>query len=122
MGTIIDVKGWGRLDLSIACAGWTNVALAEPLYLQLMAKTTRRCYRPRISHVTDDLLCGTLKELSLFIHIDSLLYSIRSCKQKTSVHRSPPEEGLLPQLVEKVLRPQVALLPNLLNKYAMIRG
>ena len=122
MGTIIDVKGWGRLDLSIACAGWTNVALAEPLYLQLMAKTTRRCYRPRISHVTDDLLCGTLKELGLFIHIDSLLYSIRSCKQKTSVHRSPPEEGLLPHLVEKVLKPQVALLPNLLNKYAMIRG
>ena len=55
-------------------------------------------------------------------HIVSLLYSIRSCKQKTSVHRSPPEEGLLPQLVEKVLKPEVALLPNLLNKYAMILG
>ena len=119
MGTIIDVKGLGRLDLSIACAGWTNVALAEPLYLQLMAKTTRRCYRPRISHVTDDLLCGTLTELGFLIHIDSLFYSRRSCKQTTSVHRLPPEERLFPNLGEKVWWPRVTL-SFLLNKYAMV--
>ena len=106
------------LHLCIAPLGWATVALVEDLLFQLMARTTRRGCRPFISG-----------------------YPMKLCKQKTRVHRFPPDEKFFPHLGEQVwwprvtlsflfirnkyamvLRPEVALLPNLLNKYAMIRG
>ena len=44
---------------------------------------------------------------------------MRPCKQKTRVHRFPPDEKFFPHLGEKVWWPRVTL-SFLLNKYAMV--